>query len=82
MLKRPDAGVLSVQVLDFLYSSVLVFFVIKIEKIRTQGGDVGGSCAAIRPVAPPLLHAFEPPHSSLSPDPSKLTKSVRENLHV
>ena len=82
MLKRPDARVHSVQVLDFLYGSVLVFFVIKIEKIRTQGGDVSGSWAAIRPAAPPLLRAFEPPHSSLSPDPSKLTKLVRENRHV
>src|SRR5271170_7132038 len=47
VLKRPDARVHSVQVLDFLYSSVLVFFVVRIEKIRTKGGDVSGSCAAI-----------------------------------
>ncbi len=57
-----------IQVLDFLHGSVLVFFVIKIEKIRTQGRDVNDSCAVIRASATSLPHPCEPPHSNLSPD--------------
>jgi hypothetical protein len=73
--RRNLPRVYDTQVLDFLYGSVLVFFVIKIEKIGSQGGDVSDSCTAIGVAATPLLHPFEPPHSNLSPGLLKGTTS-------
>ena len=61
-----------IQVLDFLCGNVLVFFVIKIQKIRTQGGDVSDSCAAI-PVAVTSLFRPLGPDLNLSPDLAERT---------
>jgi hypothetical protein len=56
----------SIQSLDFLYGSVLVFFVIKIEKIRAHRRDASDSRSGIH-IAGPLLYDPLESHASLSP---------------
>jgi hypothetical protein len=74
-----SGGVHDIQVLDFLCGSVLVFFVIKIERIRPHSGVERGARVAIQASPSPPLE----PQSNLSADLLEGTPSqvAEENLN-